>query len=149
MKVREARADELVPGGVLDDLAQAFEKEGQPPGGMRSKWLFGYMVALQHVVTVLVLEDEGETVGTMGWIEGPAFFNGDREATELFFYVSPGKRASGGGQQMLEHAEGLAREHGCKRFTMVSLENEHLEQLTGFYARSGYRPYERAMWKEL
>jgi len=64
-----------------------------------------------------------------------------------YFCIADGERSKGSGQQLLTHAEQLARQHGCDRMEVHC----HASRLKAnqFYAREGYVESPRYHIKDL
>jgi len=92
---------------------------------------------------------DGEIVGGIGGLRFPDPNNGDLTATELFWFITKEHRGGPAATKLLRQFEAWAVESGCKRASMVNLENEGSKGLPQFYARMGYRPLETQYIKEL
>lgn len=64
-----------------------------------------------------------------------------------YFCIAEGERSKGAGQQLLQHAERLAREHACDRMEVHC--HQRREKANAFYAREGYGESPRYHIKEL
>lgn len=64
-----------------------------------------------------------------------------------YFCIAEGERSKGAGQQLLQHAEQLARERGCDRMEVHC--HERREKANAFYLREGYSESPRYHIKEL
>ena len=93
--------------------------------------------------TILVLECEGVLVGMMGIICAPHFLSGEIYASEMFWWVTPGKR--GDGVRILRAAELWAKKCGATKFQMVA----PTERVGRFYDRMGFTRVETSYQKAL
>lgn len=64
-----------------------------------------------------------------------------------YFCIAEGERSKGAGQQLLKHAESLAKQHGCDRMEVHC--HEHRIKANAFYAREGYSESPRYIVKDL
>ncbi|MGE9550859.1 GNAT family N-acetyltransferase [Erwinia amylovora] len=64
-----------------------------------------------------------------------------------YFCIAEGERSKGAGQQLLQHAEELARERGCDRVEVHC--HEYRIKAHAFYAREGYSESPRYLIKDL
>lgn len=64
-----------------------------------------------------------------------------------YFCIAEGERSKGAGQQLLQHAERLARERACDRMEVHC--HQRREKANAFYAREGYGESPRYHIKEL
>jgi GNAT superfamily N-acetyltransferase len=92
---------------------------------------------------ILLVEDKGKPVGTLGGLlfrhplSGQAFFS------ELFWWIEPGLR--GNGRALPKQAEQWARERGATYSIMVSPE----ERVSRLYEKLGYTKLEEHYIKRL
>ena len=64
-----------------------------------------------------------------------------------YFCIAEGERSKGAGQQLLQHAEQLARDRHCDRMEVHC--HERREKANAFYAREGYSESPRYHIKQL
>lgn len=64
-----------------------------------------------------------------------------------YFCIAEGERSKGAGQQLLKHAEGLAKQRGCDRMEIHC--HEHRIKANAFYAREGYSESPHYIIKDL
>ena len=64
-----------------------------------------------------------------------------------YFCIAEGERSKGAGQQLLKHAESLAKQRGCDRMEIHC--HEHRIKANAFYAREGYSESPRYIIKDL
>ncbi|MGB9097160.1 GNAT family N-acetyltransferase [Erwinia sp.] len=64
-----------------------------------------------------------------------------------YFCIAEGERSKGAGQQLLQHAEQVAKQRGCDRMEVHC--NEHRIKANAFYAREGYSESPRYLIKDL
>jgi hypothetical protein len=93
------------------------------------------------VGTVLCAHEGFELRGALAGVMYENVFDGERCATELFWYVWPGA-ARGTGSRLLDAFEEWARFRGATRVTMAYMLHNQPEQLAAFYEKRGYRPFE-------
>ena len=70
-------------------------------------------------------------------------------AVELFWFIRKQYRGGRAAVVLLKKFEGWAASKGCRRVTMVHLENDASDGLPKFYMRMGYSPLETHYIKEL
>lgn len=120
-----------------------------PPSSDRFSSFLGAAIDV-NALQVIVAESGGERVGAIGIAIMPSVFNSDHTvASELFFWVTEEHRCGGVGNQLLEHAEQVARESGATTMNMIALENSLPKQVRRMYLSRGYKPIERLYEKEL
>lgn len=64
-----------------------------------------------------------------------------------YFCIAEGERSKGAGQQLLKHAENLAKQRGCDRMEVHC--HEHRIKANAFYTREGYSESPRYIIKDL
>lgn len=90
---------------------------------------------------ILLYEDFGMLAATVvPFMFGPSIY-----ATEIAWWVSPEKRKSNVGSELLEAFEYWANKVGCEFVTMVSLD----DQVSKIYEKQGYKLFERTYLKGL
>jgi GNAT superfamily N-acetyltransferase len=90
-----------------------------------------------------------ELRGAIAGIINESPFDGERIASELFWYVWPGA-PKGTGTQLLEAFEQWAKSRGCTRVSMAHMvHNNDADRLGAFYSKKGYSPFETHYLKEL
>lgn len=87
---------------------------------------------------VLLAEEEGKTVGLLGFIIADHHFSGQRYAAELMWYVLAEHRKGGNGLQLLWEAEKQAKAMGAKDFVFTAPSDE----VAALYKRFGYSQLE-------
>jgi GNAT superfamily N-acetyltransferase len=91
---------------------------------------------------------EMELKGAIAGIINESPFDGERIASELFWYVWPGA-PRGTGTQLLEAFEQWAKSQRCTRVTMAHMVHNEAERLGTFYQKKGYQAFETHYVKEL
>ncbi len=107
-----------------------------------------YQILASGEGAVFALEADGRCLGGVGGTVVKLPLTGKIAALEMFWYVLPEYRGSGG-VRLLKRFEDWAREQGCEEIEMVLLECSMADKLDRFYQRSGYAPTERHYRKEL
>jgi GNAT superfamily N-acetyltransferase len=137
--IREAREDDLPR---LLELLTQLSQDGErpeaavPPVGAAHRAALHAMRADSRI-TLLVLEVEGRVVGTLTLYVLPGLAHGARPAAIVeHVVVEAGLRGRGYGQQLMAHAEALARAHGCSKVALTS--NRRRTAAHRFYDRLGY-----------
>lgn len=95
----------------------------------------------------LLVSGGEELTGMAAAMAYPAYFNGQRVAQELFWWVDPSARGGMAGIKLLRHLEDWARSVEAVALTMVCLPIDSPAE--SVYQRSGYRPSERSYMKAL
>jgi GNAT superfamily N-acetyltransferase len=94
---------------------------------------------------IFVADQEGATVGMLGVIDYPHAMSGEHFAAEVFWWLDPGHRGSGG--WLLRRAEKWARARGATRMQMMSpFDNPRVGTM---YQAVGYAPVEVIYQKDL
>lgn len=96
---------------------------------------------------LFVAEKSGALVGMAAALAYPAYFNAQKLAQELFWWVDPAARGGVIGIRLLRALERWAKSRGCAALTMICLPIDSPAE--SVYQRSGYRPSERAYIKGL
>ncbi|WP_380184431.1 GNAT family N-acetyltransferase [Kalamiella sp. sgz302252] len=96
----------------------------------------------------LLIAEQGSTVlGFLSLHFIPQLALAGDFARVSYFCIAEGKRSEGAGQQLLAHAEKLAKAHGCDRMEVHC--HEHRVKANAFYAREGYQESPRYLIKTL
>jgi GNAT superfamily N-acetyltransferase len=91
--------------------------------------------------TVLCATEDWELKGAVAGVVYENVFDGEKQATELFWYVWPGA-TPGTGTLLLGAFEEWARWKDCTRVTMAYMIHNMPDRLAHFYEKRGYRPFE-------
>ena len=97
--------------------------------------------------TVMVLEKEGDLIGSLGFIEAPDLHNGNLMLIETFWFTDSGKR--GYGLLLLDAYEKYAHDNGIKKIAMIHMMDSYPERLEVLYLKRGYRLMEKHYIKEI
>ena len=96
---------------------------------------------------VLIAKKDGESIGMVGGMVYPVWYNSDIiMGQEFFWYVKPEERR-GVGKKMLDELERIAKEKGAVIFEMMSM--DAMPSLDKFYTKVGYEPSEKIFIKRL
>jgi len=88
---------------------------------------------------LIVAEQDGELVGSIGALAFPLYFNKSyRMAQELFWWLSPKLRGSSIGIRLLRKAEQWAKLNRVENFIMIALDKVNPDKVGSLYKRSGY-----------
>lgn len=90
---------------------------------------------------VLCSHEDFELTGAIAAAIYPNVFDGEKCASELFWYVWPGA-AKGTGTCLIDAFEKWALSRGATRITMAYMLHNQPERLAHFYERRGYQPFE-------
>ena len=134
MTIRKAVDADLA--GVSACLADAFEqyRAEYTAGGFADTVLTIESARRRlDLMTVLVADDRGSIVGTIGYQAGPA-----GEGHLRGMAVLPSRLGGGIAPLLLEAAEAGLRDAGCTRVTLDT--TRPLARAIAFYERRGYRP---------
>lgn len=93
---------------------------------------------------LLVYEANSQPVGMLGFIVYDHFISGEKVLGEVFWWVEPKYRGTGG-IRLLRAAEKIAREAGAKHIMMIAPE----DRVARFYVADGYDFVEATYQKEL
>lgn len=96
---------------------------------------------------ILMLENEGNPRGMLGFLQYPDINDGETVITETFWYVLPQHR--GDGLKLLRKFEDVAKERGAKRVIMGHLKALMPEALSHLYTRLGYKELETTYIKDV
>lgn len=118
-------------------------------GAIGRDWLWSSRLALSDAelaaiigdlaVEVRILRADGRDAGLL-----ELDFRGYPEVELAFFGLVPEQVGTGAGRWLMDRAIGLAWRAGVKRFWVHTCNYDHPAAL-GFYVRSGFRPYRRAI----
>ena len=99
---------------------------------------------------VQLAEDNGDIVGfIMLAIYLLPFAQDIKMAGEMVFYVAPAHRKTGLGKRLIKQAEHVAKQQGCRYFSMVNLEEVSPEQSARLYQSVGLELVETSYSKEI
>lgn len=97
--------------------------------------------------TLLVAADHQTVLGFLSLHFIPQLALSGDFARISYFCIADGERSKGVGQQLLQYAEQLARQHGCDRMEVHC--HEKRIKANQFYAREGYSESPRYLVKTL
>lgn len=104
-----------------------------------------HAVQADERATCLVLEDEGQVVGTISLYVLPAFSHGRPFGIIENVVVDEAARGAGLGRQLMDAAESLARDRGCYKVSFTS--NAKRTDAHGFYEHLGFRATHKGFTK--
>lgn len=135
--------------GEVAEMGHGFYQEGALPGSVKPDVFIRTWTALlaSGAAVLFGLEIGGRLVGVLGGLEYPDPNDGDRVATEMFWFVTPSAR--GGGLRLLDTFEAWAKQRGVRRILMMHLHALKSAAFERLYQRRGYRPIEIHYCKEL
>lgn len=88
--------------------------------------------------------------GMLGFVEFPLFFDPNAKVMqELFWWVDEDKRGTGAALDMLNMAEKLANERGCKACIMLNISSLDGGRVSRLYTKLGYNSSENSFIKVL
>jgi len=90
---------------------------------------------------VLTAKEDFELKGAIAGLAYENVFDGEKCATELFWYVWPGAQ-KGTGTKLLEAFEEWAKVLKCTRVTMALMRHNEAGRLDAFYTGHGYQAFE-------
>lgn len=104
-----------------------------------------------HKQSIVILSMAGaDPVGMISGLASETFFNREKVATELVWWLDPEYRVGSRGQDLEDAfvywAKNIA---GCSRVAMVALEDKYSAILGRHYTRQGYRKTENTYVKDL
>lgn len=88
------------------------------------------------IAVVLVLEEEGELIGSLGFIIGEDLHNGDKYTVETFWFTSPKRR--GFGTMLVDVFEKYSMTIGAKKAAMIHMADSYPDRLRKYYENRGY-----------
>jgi len=91
--------------------------------------------------TVMVLEKEGDLIGSLGFIKAPDLHSGEQMLVETFWFTDPEKR--GFGLLLLDAFEKHAQDNGIKKIAMIHMMDSYPERLEALYLKRGYKLIEK------
>lgn len=145
-EIRALRVEELekcIP------IGEAFFAEGKLPGKFDGEVFCGnwrtYIESGIGAIFGLFMGEE--LAGVMGALIFPEPNSGEKQAMEMFWFVTP--KARGRGLSLLPKYEEWARAEGAKQICMAHLHDLQPERLKQLYERRGYRPMETHYLKEI
>jgi len=101
----------------------------------------------QGIAVVMVIEDDGELAGSLGFIVSQDLHSGEKIMVETFWFTDPLKR--GCGLRLLDAYEKYADEYSMDKIAMVHMMDSYPESLERLYVRRGYQLIEKHYVKEL
>ena len=144
--IRKAKPTDL--GNLLDLLEKQFLEHRIPFEAEDQIAALGQLLARDELGFVLLLEEEGQTIGfgviSFAW----TLEHGGKSAWLDELYVQPGYRNEGLGSKIIDRALKDAQISGCRALDLeVDVGNNRAEKL---YKRYGFKQIERTRWvKEL
>ena len=99
------------------------------------------------VAVVMVVEDDGELAGSMGFIVSQDLHSGEKIMVETFWFTDPKKR--GCGLLLFDAFEDYAKEYGINKLAMIHMVDSYPESLCKLYLRRGYELIEKHFVKTL
>lgn len=97
----------------------------------------GWMLEAPENAAIFVLAVDGVLKGAIGLALSSHLWSGEPYAGELFWWVNPAARGTGG-IRLLRYAEQWAEQHGARFIQMIAPN----EGVGAIYARLGYAPIE-------
>lgn len=145
-QIRQIGADEV---GVIMDCARRY-CDVIPWVQFNEEHYFKtwYKMLASEKGVIFILDDDGHCLGGVGGTLATLPLTGKTVALEMFWYILPEYRGTGG-VRLLKRFEEWAREQGCDEVVMILLECSMADKLDKFYQRIGYAPMERSYRKEL
>lgn len=113
---------------------------------------FNAAVAEQTLRQLIVSPDGALFVvdgGMIGGLVYQHFFNAERIAQELFWWVDPEKRGGTTAVRLLDAFSVWAKERGAMRLTMIALDASDGDRVGDLYRRRGFEPLERTFVRSL
>ena len=108
--------------------------------------LRGMMVNPRAGIWLALLD--GKPVGIAGALLYPLYFNPAYEvAQELFWWLNPEARGSGGGEKLFQNVQIWAKDKGASAVFMIALADDRVDKMDKFYRRAGFQPMERTYMK--
>ena len=103
----------------------------------------------EHIILLYIRD--GEPVGIIaGQITvGSHFFDENRIATELVWYVQPELRRGMAPMRLLQAYEQWAELMGCKKVSLSAVENKHRAALSQMYEKMGYQSTEETFVRDI
>ena len=99
------------------------------------------------IAVVMVIEDDGEIAGSLGFIVSQDLHSGEKIMVETFWFTDPKKR--GCGLLLLDAYEKYADEYNMDKIAMVHMMDSYPESLCKLYLRRGYELIEKHFVKTL
>ncbi len=97
---------------------------------------------------IFLAEMNGQVIGGGGGLVYPLYFcKSHLVAQELWWWLAPKARGSGGGNLMFKELQSWAKERGAKTIFMIALEDERSAKMEKVYCRAGFEPMERTFMK--
>jgi hypothetical protein len=147
--IRKLQSNE-VP--ITVDGGRLFFEEGKMPGGFAPEIFVGNWkryIAENRGTIYASFGADGKVHGALGAVFYEDPFNGDKVATEQFWYTIPQYRNSREGLVLLNTFLADAKNRGCKRAMMIHLEALQPEILKALYGRKGFEHVESSYVKIL
>jgi GNAT superfamily N-acetyltransferase len=99
------------------------------------------------IAVVMVIEDDGELAGSLGFIVSQDLHSGEKVMIETFWFTHPEKR--GCGLRLLDAYEKYAEDNNMDKIAMIHMMDSYPERLEKLYIRRGYKLIEKHYVKEL
>lgn len=135
--IRDATEEDIK---ILVDIGESFwaTTEYARDGAVYSKEraLSSAMLCIKNGFA-LVSDNEGLD-GMALFLIAPSCFSDDKGATEMVFFVSPGKRGAGIGRSLLEAARIKALESGCNRISVGNMFGSSPESSDSLFKSMGF-----------
>lgn len=96
-------------------------------------------------VSALVMEENGELIGTIVGVFGPLMFCEGVVAQEMVWYVKPEHRGLNG-LRLIREFENVAKFIGCSAIIMIGMDKD---PANNFYIKDGYVPLQNNFYKRL
>ena len=95
-----------------------------------------------------VYESGGEVHGFACGIAGPLMANADvMSGSEMAWYVDPSHRSGRAGIGLLKKLESMAKDAGCKYWTMIFMQSSMPDAVENMYVKMGYNLQETSYTK--
>jgi GNAT superfamily N-acetyltransferase len=96
---------------------------------------------------VMVIEKNGELIGSLGFIQHPDLHSGELMLVETFWFVDPAHR--GCGLLLLDAYENYGKVAGVDKIAMIHLADSYPERLEQLYLKRGYKLVEKHYVKDI
>lgn len=98
-------------------------------------------------MTVMVMEEDGNIIGSMAFLIAPDLHDGKLTAVETYWFMHPDHR--GFGLRLFNEFERLAMQKGCQKLAMIHMTDSYPGILEKVYKRYGYKLVEKHYVKEI
>jgi GNAT superfamily N-acetyltransferase len=144
-------ANENDLGDMLDMCASFFHESGLSSiASYDQESTAKTLATLLDSGILLVAKRGGRSIGMVGAVVYPLYFNHDHiAAQELFWWVSPHQRNTGVGRDLLLALEKSAAGLGVESLSMISLEAKNPQEVGEFYQSNGFNLTEHSYYKRL